>query len=48
MVQENVLWILLVITVQITFIFIGQTRFVFGNRVCTCVTKHVSNFSELA
>ena len=27
-------------TVQITFIFIGQTRLVFGNRVCTCVTKH--------
>ena len=31
-------------TVQITFIFIGQTRLVFGNRVCTCVTKHSSAF----
>ena len=27
-------------TVQITFIFIGQTRLVFGKCVCTCVTKH--------
>ena len=37
-------------TVQITFIFIGQTRLVFGNCVCTCATKHsnISNFSELA
>ena len=31
-------------TVQITFIFIGQTRLVFGNRVCTCVTKHSNTF----
>ena len=31
-------------TVQITFIFIGQTRLVFGNRVCTCVTKHPNAF----
>ena len=31
-------------TVQITFIFIGQTRLVFGNRVCTCVTKHSNAF----
>ena len=29
-----------VCTVQITFIFIGQTRLVFGKRICTCVTKH--------
>ena len=38
-------------TVQITFIFIGQTRLVFGKCVCTCVTKHSNafrNFSELA
>ena len=27
-------------TVQITFIFIGQMRLVFGKCVCTCVTKH--------
>ena len=32
------------LTVQITFIFIGQTRLVFGNRVCTCVTKHSNAF----
>ena len=32
------------LTVQITFIFIGQTRLVFGNRVCTCVTKHSNTF----
>ena len=31
-------------TVQITFIFIGQTRLVFGKRVCTCVTKHSNEF----
>ena len=31
-------------TVQITFIFIGQTRLVFGNRVCTCVAKHSNTF----
>ena len=31
-------------TVQITFIFIGQTRLVFGNCVCTCVTKHSNAF----
>ena len=31
-------------TVQITFIFIGQTRLVFGKRVCTCVTKHSNAF----
>ena len=31
-------------TVQITFIFIGQTRLVFGNHVCTCATKHSSVF----
>ena len=41
----------ILLTVQITFIFIGQTRLVFGKCVCTCVTKHskrISNFSELA
>ena len=32
------------ITVQITFIFIGQTHLVFGKRVCTCVTKHSNEF----
>ena len=31
-------------TVQITFIFIGQTHLVFGKRVCTCVTKHSNVF----
>ena len=31
-------------TVQITFIFIGQTHLVFGNRVCICVTKHSNAF----
>ena len=31
-------------TVQITFIFIGQTRLVFGKCVCTCVTKHSNAF----
>ena len=31
-------------TVQITFIFIGQTHLVFGKRVCTCVTKHSNEF----
>ena len=31
-------------TVQITFIFIGQTRLIFGKRVCTCVTKHSNAF----
>ena len=31
-------------TVQITFIFIGQTHLVFGKRVCTCVTKHSNAF----
>ena len=31
-------------TVQITFIFIGQTRLVFGKRVCTCVTKYSNAF----
>ena len=31
-------------TVQITFIFIGQTRLVFGKRVCTCATKHSNAF----
>ena len=30
--------------VQITFIFIGQTRLVFGNCVCTCATKHSNAF----
>ena len=30
--------------VQITFIFIGQTRLVFGKCVCTCVTKHSNAF----
>ena len=36
-------------TVQITFIFIGQTRLVFGKCVCTYETlKRISNFSELA
>ena len=32
------------ITVQITFIFIVQTRLVFGKCVCTCVTKHSNAF----
>ena len=31
-------------TVQITFIFIGQTHLVFDKRVCTCVTKHSNAF----
>ena len=31
-------------TVQIAFIFIGQTRLVFGKCVCTCVTKHSNAF----
>ena len=31
-------------TVQITFIFIGQTRLVFGKCVGTCVTKHSNAF----
>ena len=31
-------------TVEITFIFIGQTRLVFGKCVCTCVTKHSNAF----
>ena len=31
-------------TVQITFIFIGQTHLFFGKRVCTCVTKHSNAF----
>ena len=31
-------------TVQITFIFIGQTNLVFGKRVCTCLTKHSNAF----
>ena len=31
-------------TVQITFIFIGQTRLVVGKYVCTCVTKHSNAF----
>ena len=31
-------------TVQITFIFIGQTHLVFGKRVCTCVMKHSNAF----
>ena len=31
-------------TVQITFIFIGQTRLVFGKCVYTCVTKHSNAF----
>ena len=31
-------------TVQITFIFIGQTHLVFGKRVCTCFTKHSNAF----
>ena len=58
LVMEHLLWNAFVLvciqhnretyTVQITFIFIGQTRLVFGNCVCTCVTKHISNFSELA
>ena len=33
-----------IMTVQITFIFIGQTHLVFGKRVCTCVTKHSNAF----
>ena len=32
------------IRVQITYIFIGQTRLVFGKCVCTCVTKHSNAF----
>ena len=32
------------VTVQITFIFIGQTHLVFGKRVCTCVMKHSNAF----
>ena len=28
----------------VTFIFIGQTRLVFGKCVCTCVTKHSNAF----
>ena len=36
--------VLLVYTVQITFIFIGQTHLVFGKRVCTCVMKHSNAF----
>ena len=32
------------VTVQIMFIFIGQTHLVFGKRVCTCVTKHSNAF----
>ena len=31
-------------TVQITFIFIGQTCLVFGKCVCTCATKHSNAF----
>ena len=31
-------------TVQITFIFKGQTHLVFGKRVCTCVMKHSNAF----
>ena len=31
-------------TVQITFIFIGQTHLVFGKRVCTCVTNTQTRF----
>ena len=44
--QGSVLGPLLFIiyTVQITFIFIGQTHLVFGKRVCTCVTKHSNAF----
>ena len=34
----------IVCTVQITFIFRGQTHLVFGQRVCTCVTKHSNAF----
>ena len=37
--RENILY-----TVQITFIFIGQTHLVFGKRVCTCVMKHSNAF----
>ena len=37
-------WYLHMHTVQITFIFIGQTHLVFGKRVCTCVTKHSNAF----
>ena len=33
-----------VATVQITFIFIGQTHLVFGKCVCTCVMKHSNAF----
>ena len=40
----NVCWRWYTCIVQITFIFIGQTRLVFGNRVCTCVTKHSNAF----
>ena len=38
-ISKNILY-----TVQITFIFIGQTRLVFGKCVCTCVTKHSNAF----
>ena len=31
-------------TVQITFIFIGQTHLVFGKCICTCATKHSNAF----
>ena len=34
----------MVLTVQITFIFIGQTPLVFGKCVCTCATKHSNAF----
>ena len=34
----------ILLTVQITFVFIGQTHLVFGKRVCTCVTKHSNAF----
>ena len=36
-------------TVQITFIFIGQTHVDFGKRICTCVKtlKRISTFLNL-
>ena len=36
--------LMMLATVQITFIFIGQTRLDFGKRVCICVTKHSNAF----
>ena len=42
--EESALFVAPSATVQITFIFIGQTHLVFGKRVCTCVTKHSNAF----